>query len=138
MENIPATLEKLKKQGYKLTPQRQAILESLFGNTTHPSASEIHRDVCRRFPMLSLATVYNTLRLLEAAQEIRSIRAGTDRTLYDYRTDPHAHFICRSCGNVIDIEEEGVRELDGHRIQFQEVTYQGICSVCCRSLFEGD
>ena len=45
---------------------------------------------------------------------------------------------CRSCGNVIDIEEEGVRELDGHRIQFQEVTYQGICSVCCRSLFEGD
>lgn len=51
--------------GFKLTPQRLAILSYLKGNEKHPSADEVYRAVVRRFPTMSFATVYNTLKMLK-------------------------------------------------------------------------
>ncbi|MBT9168785.1 MAG: Peroxide operon regulator [Syntrophomonadaceae bacterium] len=57
-------MEKYKDIGLKLTPQRLAILDCLDGNKEHPSAEDIYKDVSKRFPTMSFATVYNTLEAL--------------------------------------------------------------------------
>ncbi|HEY8450454.1 MAG TPA: Fur family transcriptional regulator, partial [Bacillota bacterium] len=54
----------LSSHGYRVTPQRLAIYEALVATDQHPSAEELYRQVKKRFPMISPATVYNTLQLL--------------------------------------------------------------------------
>jgi Fur family peroxide stress response transcriptional regulator len=130
MKNVSETLTRLKKLGYRLTPQREAILRCLCGDPSHPCAEDIFRKVRIRFPMMSLATVYNTLRVMEDIGEVRCIRAGRSGTRYDTRIEPHGHFICQNCGDVIDIEADAAREVMGHLVQNCEVTYRGLCTTC--------
>lgn len=130
MKSVSDTLIRLRELGYKLTPQRQAVLETLCGNPHHPSAEDIHKEVKRRFPMMSLATVYNTLRVLEEMEEVRSLSTGTARQRFDFRTEPHGHFYCQNCGNVIDIDTDTIREVNGHLVRHCELSYHGLCSAC--------
>jgi Fur family peroxide stress response transcriptional regulator len=58
-------MEKYRDIGFKLTPQRLAILDFLQGNKKHPSAEDIYRSVHKKFPTMSLATVYSTLSALK-------------------------------------------------------------------------
>ena len=60
--------EKYRNVGLKLTPQRLAILNYLEGNKEHPSAEDVYKAVSRKFPTMSLATVYNTLESLKRAR----------------------------------------------------------------------
>ncbi len=64
---IRGHMEKYRRLGIKLTPQRLAILEYLNGNTDHPSAEDIYRTVSKKYPTMSFATVYNTLGTLKTA-----------------------------------------------------------------------
>ncbi|MFZ2197327.1 MAG: transcriptional repressor, partial [Thermodesulfovibrionales bacterium] len=57
-------MNKYRNIGFKLTPQRLAILSYLEGNKEHPSAEEIFRAVSDQYPTMSFATVYNTLAAL--------------------------------------------------------------------------
>ncbi|MCX8070621.1 MAG: transcriptional repressor [Thermodesulfovibrionales bacterium] len=63
----------------KLTPQRHAILKFLEGNKTHPSADDIFKVVSKRFPTMSLATVYNTLLTLKNMGEILELTIDPDK-----------------------------------------------------------
>jgi Fur family peroxide stress response transcriptional regulator len=134
MKSVSDTLIKLREMGYRMTPQRQAVLQILCGNRLHPSAEEIHREAKGQFPMLSLATVYNTLRVLEEIDEVRSINTGKSSTRFDYRTEPHGHFYCQNCGNVIDIEADTAPEVNGHLVRHYEFSYHGLCAACRSSL----
>ena len=57
-------LERLRQKGVTLTPQRMAIAEYLSNSKNHPTADEIHRVIRKKYPTMSLATVYSTLELL--------------------------------------------------------------------------
>ena len=46
-----------------MTPQRHAILSYLMNSMTHPTADEIYRALSPEFPSMSVATIYNNLRL---------------------------------------------------------------------------
>ncbi|MGZ6236918.1 MAG: Fur family transcriptional regulator, partial [Syntrophales bacterium] len=61
---------KKKKYPIRLTPQRLAILEYLEGNKSHPSASDIYKAVSETHPMMSFATVYNTLDSLKEKKQV--------------------------------------------------------------------
>ena len=70
MEKIIA---KYKDKGLRLTPQRIAILKYLDGNTSHPTADNIYRDLKQTNPTLSFATVYNTMQTLREHGEVMEI-----------------------------------------------------------------
>ena len=53
-----------RKNGYKITPQRQEILKVFMGNNLPLSAEEVHRKVVERYPNISLDTVYRNLNVL--------------------------------------------------------------------------
>ncbi|RUM87856.1 MAG: transcriptional repressor [Thermodesulfatator sp.] len=102
----PEKIEKMRRMGLKITPQRLAILEYLEGNLSHPTAEDIYRHVRKRFPSISFATVYNTLEALKEKGLVRELYIGGTKKRFDPNTQPHHHFFCLSCGNILDIREE--------------------------------
>ncbi len=137
MKSGPEIEKRLSTSGLRLTPQRRTIIRLLAGNTDHPSAEDIFLKARGQFPMLSFATVYNTLKVLETMGEVQALRVGgEDRTLYDPRTDLHGHFYCQKCRNVVDIEtgEYPAHQLAGHHVEGCQVHYHGVCVDCLRSL----
>lgn len=94
---------KLRAVGLKITPQRIAILSFLDGNKSHPSVEEIHREVGRSFPTISLATVYNTLETLEKLGEVQALNIDPSRKRYDPDTSGHHHVRCDRCGEIRDV-----------------------------------
>lgn len=98
----------------KNSRKRTAVLGALAATKEHPSVDELYRQLKPDYPELSLGTVYRNLSVLQEeglAQCVAHV-AGQDR--FDGRTDPHAHFICRRCGRVMDMElPESVNALAG-------------------------
>ena len=128
-------INKLKSMGLKVTPQRLAILQLLEGNTSHPTAESIHRELKPQFPSLSLATVYNTLEILASGGELQEVRIASDRRHFDPNPAPHCHFLCHSCDTIYDLKiwPEELRvpcEIDGNLIQNSALYLYGICSRC--------
>ena len=128
-------MNRYKSIGFKLTPQRLAILHYLEGNTSHPSAEDIYRELSRNFPTMSLATVYNTLDSLKEKGRIQELSIDPEKKRFDPNTKPHNHLICVSCRKVADIEKtfdlgevgNSVTDFEilGHHIEFY-----GICAEC--------
>ncbi len=127
---------RLREEGFKLTPQRLAIIE-LLEEGEHPSAEEIYRKLSQRYPMLSRATVYNTLEVLKGLGELAELRIA-QAVHYDLDTAPHYHFLCRRCGRLFDLkappELAGLvgRELEGHKIEEVQVSLYGLCARCAK------
>ncbi len=128
-------MEKFRALGIKLTPQRLAILEFLDGNKNHPSAEDIYSAVKKTYPMMSFATVYNTLEALSKQGNIQELKIDPDRKRYDPDTTYHHHLICTDCQKIVDIhaefdvsvpdEAKGSFEIVGNHIEFH-----GTCPDC--------
>lgn len=98
----------LKKHGLKVTAQRLAILDYLITHETHPTAEMIHQDL----PMISLATIYNTLERLVAADIIIVIDSLSDgKRHFDYYGQPHYHIVNTQTNAIIDAENFDVAPL---------------------------
>ncbi len=137
MNSFEHTIQKLRGEGFKLTPQRLAVIKYMIGNKSHPSALTIHKDLKKRYPSLSFSTVYNTLNVLEEIGEVRPIFIFSDHVNYDPSVEPHVHFFCTECKQIHDIfpeEMEGIQlpagELNGHAITSTEVILKGTCKNC--------
>jgi Fe2+ or Zn2+ uptake regulation protein len=94
----------LRARGQRVTSQRLVILRELRRRGRHATAEEIHRAVRHNLPGTSAPTVYATLELLVELGLARKINAGVGAALYDGRTDPHQHTVCRRCGRIDDLD----------------------------------
>ena len=128
-------MEKYRETGLKLTPQRLAILEFLDGNKDHPSAENIFKEVKKKYPMMSFATVYNTIEALKKKGDLLELTIDPERRRYDPDTKPHHHLICVECKKIVDVHKEfsisvpdevrGAFDLVGNHIEFY-----GVCPEC--------
>ncbi len=129
-----AALEILKQKGLKLTPQRVGIVEFLDGNTSHPSANDIYRALVKKYPTMSLATVYNTLETLVEAGILQELSVTKDKSNYDPDTSAHDHAYCSVCGAILDVPS--VRDttesipVKGFKVASVKKIYYGICREC--------
>ncbi len=98
-------IAKLRERGQRVTPQRLVIHRALAARDQHVSAEEMHRAVSEQLPGTSLPTVYATLELFEQLGLAQRVGTGSGPVLYDSRTAPHGHAICRVCGAVSDLDE---------------------------------
>ena len=85
------------------SPKREAILQCLRSTTCHPSAEWVYSQLKPRIPDLSLATVYRNLARFRAEGAVQVIGCVDGEDRYDGDTAPHGHFVCRTCGAVIDL-----------------------------------
>src|SRR5499426_1808974 len=86
------------------TKQRQSIFEAIENHGGHLTADEIYKLVKRRFPRLSLGTVYRNLRVLVAQGNVRELDFGLAITYFEAVKDSHYHLICRVCLKITDAE----------------------------------
>ena len=131
-------LDRLRARGWRITPQRRAVVQALAGEHVHRTADLVHASARVLVPEVSLATVYNTLNELVSMGEISAINVGDGSTRYDPKVGPdHHHLICDGCGRIYDVEPSGVDALSlaaaerhGMRIDTVEVVFRGRCPDC--------
>ena len=125
--------------GFRLTPQRRAILRVLRASDRHPDAGWIYEQVRKELPNISLGTVYRNLAQLGEAGEVVELGLGRARR-WDGNIAPHEHIVCRRCGVVEDVDIlRGGRDLDamaakasGFVVQSRQLQFEGICPRCQR------
>ncbi len=62
----------------------------------------------KRFPMVSRATVYNTLNLFVEKRLLRAFVLAPGRIVFDPKTDAHHHFIDERTGEIMDVPWDAV------------------------------
>jgi Fur family transcriptional regulator, peroxide stress response regulator len=137
---IDQALDKLKSTGVRMTPQRYAILSYLLEAMTHPTADEIYKAIADRFPSMSVATVYNNLKLFIEAGLVRELTYGDDSSRFDADMSDHYHAICKQCGKIEDFEytplthvEKAAAEHTGFTVFGHRMEVYGICGDCAKS-----
>jgi Fe2+ or Zn2+ uptake regulation protein len=132
-----ATATALRAAGYRVTPQRLLIHQTLVELGRHVGAEELLEAVGERLPNVSLPTVYASLEALEEAGLVRRVAAGRGHALYDSRPVDHHHLVCRRCGAVEDLEAQVSLDLavatareHGFSVDGAEVVVHGLCAKC--------
>jgi len=103
-------IAKLREKGFKVTPQRLAICEFVLSSKEHPTVEQTYQGVQKKYPTLSLATVYQTLHLLTRIGMLQELGFSAGFSRYDPDNSPHVNIVCKNCGKIEDYESESVRE----------------------------
>ena len=104
------------KCGLAATHQRQVVYEAVIAAHGHHSPEEIYLTVRRRIPSISLATVYNNLRLFVERGLLREVSPHSSTLRVDGNLKPHHHLVCSRCKSVQDI--------DGDFFDFKRISRQ--------------
>lgn len=123
------------------TQQRDVLLDVIDHATGHLDADAVYRLARARDPRISLATVYRTLGLLKQHGLVDEIHLSEEHHHYEVRTaDEHYHFVCTSCGAVLEFSGEPVRRLRealrgeyGIVVQSIDLDVAGLCARCAGS-----
>ena len=98
-------IAELRKQGYRLTPQREMIVEAVAHAGRHVTVEDVYEQVQTRTNAVNVATVYRTLDLLVELGLVSKADLGEGRVTYaSLHHGPHCHLVCRHCGHVIEVE----------------------------------
>jgi len=118
-----------------VTNQRLSILSYLLRLDGHPTAEEIYEDLKDQLPILSKATVYNTLQTLVKEDVLEELTIEKERARYQLKSEAHPHFYCTKCKTIknlsIDLPEElKVKQVDEHSVNKVQCWFVGICKGC--------
>jgi len=147
MELRETVSEKLKKKGYKFTPQRKAILDVVASHVgSHLSSEEIYDFVKVSNPEIGLATVYRTVQLLVELDVLSKLNLDDGFVRYemnDHEGDQHHHhhLICSECGKIIEVKEDLLDSIEleiekkyEFLIKDHKLKFFGLCNSCQQNL----
>lgn len=112
--------------------KREAIYEVLCSTKSHPTAEWIYMQLKGELPDLSLGTVYRNLARFKEESRAISVATVGGQERFDGCTAPHAHFICRMCGAVTDVEGVDFPSLPPSEgtVEGVQLNYYGVCRDC--------
>jgi len=124
------TLATLEEHGIQPSAQRVAVAEYVLYTTDHPSADQVWAEVKRSFPMLSRATVYNTLNLFTEKGLLRELVLAEGKVVFDPKLEPHHHFLDEETGEIVDVpwnalDVRRVHQLNGFDVHEYQVVMRG-------------
>ena len=131
-------VETLRRQGYRLTPQRLLVLSIIAEGGSHMGVDEVYRLAKEAYPYMDIATAYRTLNLFKRIGVVTEVAIG-DRLHYEM-TDPagrHHHMVCQTCNGAFNLSPIYLEEF--HRTLMQEFGFEpdlehfsitGVCSGC--------
>ena len=127
----------LRSRGFRMTPQRMAILHVLRHSGIHLSPTEVFKQAKRDLPGLTEPTVYRTLEFLAENGLAYPSHTGNGHLTYQIAGDDHHHVICRICGSEIEVEHASLENLyrklestSGYVRIDSHVTFFGVCPNC--------
>jgi Fe2+ or Zn2+ uptake regulation protein len=123
-------VEALEEHGIQPSAQRVAVGDYVLFTDQHPSADQVWARVKKTFPMLSRATVYNTLNLFVEKGLLRQLVLAEGKVVFDPNVASHHHFIDEATGTIHDVPWHAleVRKLDslkGYDVREYQVVMRG-------------
>ncbi len=95
---------RLKMAGVQPTSQRISICRYVLFEADHPTAEDVYRWAEKNLPKISLATVYNSLKILVSAKILREFKfPHSDKVIYDDNIEDHFHFLDEKSGKLFDV-----------------------------------
>lgn len=134
---VNQSIDRLKHAGIRITPQRQAVLEYLIKTDTHPTADEIYQSLEKQFPNISVATVYNNLKVFIEHNLVQELNYADVSSRFEFNHADHYHAVCTKCGKFEDIfypglekVERATEELTDFKIYGHRLELYGLCKAC--------
>ena len=130
-------LKHLREKGVRITETRKAVIDFIIQSHDHPSADMIYQALLPAFPNMSLATVYNNLKVIidEGLESEIKVRNHTT-TYYDFMGHQHLNVICEKCGRIADMDldlpdvQQEAADQTGYQITKSQMVVYGICPDC--------
>ncbi|MFG2642309.1 Fur family transcriptional regulator [Streptomyces sp. NPDC048370] len=127
----------LRQRGYRLTPQRQLVLEAV-DTLEHATPDDILGEVRKTASGVNISTVYRTLELLEELGLVSHAHLGHGAPTYHLADrHHHLHLVCRDCTNVIEADVEvaagftsKLKETFGFETDMKHFAIFGRCRDC--------
>jgi Fur family transcriptional regulator, ferric uptake regulator len=131
--------DELRARGYRLTPQRQLVLDAV-GELGHATPEDVHAWVTERASGVNISTVYRTLELLEDLRLVKHAHLSHGAPTYHAADQPeHLHLICRDCGKITEVAPHVVEPMldtleaaHGFVADVGHLTIFGSCEECRR------
>ncbi len=130
-------LDMVKSKGFKITPQRRAIIDALFLFEKPPTAKDVLEVVRKKHPEISLDTVYRNLNLLAEIDCLIQINLKNSETSrYEIIKNHHHHLVCLGCGEAVCLDScildrhMGVLREKGYQIVGHAFEIYGYCPAC--------
>jgi len=136
-------LSSIKERGYKITPQRRAVLKAIADSQDHLTPAELHQRARQERPDIGLVTVYRTLEMLADVGLICEMHSGGNCRSYLLRRpeEHHHHLICSDCGQVVDFGDCDLDQLEqklsretGFAMEEHLLEFLGRCPACQRTV----
>ena len=127
----------LRSRGFRMTPQRMAILHVLHHAGSHLSPGEVFKRVQHELPGITEPTVYRTLDFLVDNGLVHVSHSESRHSTYQIAGKDHHHVICRVCGSEIEVEHSllaslyhTLEKITGYRKINSHMTFFGVCPAC--------
>ena len=138
MSHCQTLLTELRGKGYRITPQREMIIQAIAHASNHITAEEILSQVRTRTQALNLATVYRTLDMLVDEGLASRIDLGEGQIYYaSVQHGPHIHLVCRACGQttaanpqLMATAKDQLQTEYNFEPELNHISIFGICSNC--------
>jgi Fe2+ or Zn2+ uptake regulation protein len=134
MSCLPIHSRTLRARGFRMTPQRLAILEALHAGG-HLSPGKVYAQV--RQTGMTETTVYRTLEFLAENGIVYPAHNASGHLTYELAGSSHHHLVCRSCGAQMDVEAGTLQAMidqlernSGYRLDANHLTFTGLCPDC--------
>ncbi|MDX2099335.1 MAG: transcriptional repressor [Leptolyngbyaceae cyanobacterium bins.59] len=136
----------LHERGWRLTPQRETILH-VFQNLPegeHLSAEDLHMLLQKEGELISLSTIYRTLKLMARMGILRELELAEGHKHYEINQPyphHHHHLICVRCNKTIEFKSDSIlktgtktAQKEGYHLLDCQLTIHAICPMCQRAL----
>lgn len=144
MTHCVTLIDALRTLGFRITPQREMIIQALAHGEAHASAEQVFKQVRQRTQAVNLATVYRTLELLVDTGLASRVLMADGQALYaTSQHGPHLHLVCRRCGTTFTAESRLLASLAAQLksvylfyADLQHISLAGLCSRCANGIEE--
>ena len=142
--DLAAIAAQLRRNGYRMTPQRQLILDAICAAGGHVTPEEVYRRVHAITPALNRATVYRSLNFLVEQRIVTVTLLPNGKFVYELAEDePHHHLVCRECGRSIQLSHAALadfyqlmEEQYDFAVDMTHISFFGLCKACRKEMLE--
>lgn len=134
---------KLAENNYKLTKQREIILETILERKNwHFTAEELFTAVRKKDRDIGMATIYRSLELFQNLEILHVLDFNDESRKYELhlKDTHHHHLICKGCGRLIEFKDQDINYFEAEleekynfKITEHRLRFYGYCEECQQS-----
>lgn len=132
-------LERWKKEGYRMTKNRAALLDLFLKEELPLSADELLKKLKRKRLTLDPSTLYRELDFLLQEGVIQEVKLQEKKRRFELSfKDHHHHLVCENCESIEEVEMDGeleslersLRRKTGFKTHSHILEFFGLCKKC--------